>query len=279
MEDSMYVKTSILSSMEDLQSGIFPARIGKNPLEFAGIGQMTLPKKSLEKSSSDMFSAEEPPSLVADAYRALKEAIRDNVFAPGDQGSEQEIALRLGMSRTPVHEALIRLQAEGLVRIVPKRGIVVLALSPDDMRDVYDVIIALESMAAETIAALPDAARRQIAAELSSINAEMKTALERDNLDGWAYADDRFHRALIDRCGNTRLARMANSIMDQSHRARMMTLRLRAKLMKSVTEHQSLVTAIRNGKATLAADRAKAHRQRARNELLPLLSQFGMKNL
>lgn len=226
-----------------------------------------------------MISATETPSLVADAYRTLKEAIRDNVFAPGDQGSEQEIALRLGMSRTPVHEALIRLQQEGLVRIMPKRGIVVLALSPDDMREVYDVIIALEGMAAESIAAMAEPERRRIAAELSSINAEMKIALQREELDAWAYADDRFHRALIDRCGNARLARMANSIMDQSHRARMMTLRLRARLMKSVAEHQSLVVAIRNGKAALAAERARAHRQRARNELLPLLNQFGMRHL
>src|SRR5215210_774150 len=58
---------------------------------------------------------EKKPSLVEDAYRALKDAIRNNVFPPGYQGSEQEIALRLGMSRTPVHEAIIRLQEDGLV--------------------------------------------------------------------------------------------------------------------------------------------------------------------
>jgi len=279
MEASMDVNASILSSMEDFHAGNFFFGLASAASNLVGIGPMSLLKKSSKKSSPDMFSAAETPSLVADAYRALKEAILDNVFAPGDQGSEQEIALRLGMSRTPVHEALIRLQAEGLVRIMPKRGIVVLALSPDDMREVYDVIIALEGMAAESIAAMAEPARRRIAAELSSINAEMKIALQREELDAWAYADDRFHRALIDRCGNTRLARMANSIMDQSHRARMMTLRLRARLMKSVAEHQSLVVAIRNGKAALAAERARTHRQRARNELLPLLQQFGMKNL
>jgi DNA-binding GntR family transcriptional regulator len=224
-------------------------------------------------------SAARAPSLVTDAYRALKEAIRDNVFAPGDQGSEQEIALRLGMSRTPVHEALIRLQEEGLVRVVPKRGVIVLALSPDDMREVYDVIIALESMAAELIAAMAEPERHRIAAELHAINADMKTALQRDERDAWARADDQFHRALIDRCGNTRLARLANTIMDQSHRARMMTLRLRAKMTKSVKEHQAIVAAIRNGEAAVAGERAKAHRQRARNELLPLLDQFGMKHL
>jgi DNA-binding GntR family transcriptional regulator len=209
----------------------------------------------------------------------MKDAIRDNVFAPGYQGSEQEIALRLGMSRTPVHEALIRLQEEGLVRILPKRGVVVLALSPDDMREVYDVIIALEGMAAELIAAMDAQARRPIIAELKAINAEMKAALQREELDAWAGADDRFHRVLIDRSGNARLARLVHTIMDQSHRARMMTLRLRAKPTKSIKEHQAITTAIKSGDAALACSHAQNHRRRARNELLPLLEQFGMKHL
>lgn len=219
------------------------------------------------------------PSLVSDAYRMMKDAIRDNVFAPGYQGSEQEIALRLGMSRTPVHEALIRLQEEGLVRILPKRGVVVLALSPDDMREVYDVIIALEGMAAELIATMDAQTRRPTVAELEAINAEMKTALQREELDVWARADDRFHRVLIDRSGNARLARLVHTIMDQSHRARMMTLRLRAKPTKSIKEHQAITAAIKSGDAVLACSQAQNHRRRARNELLPLLEQFGMKHL
>ena len=90
--------------------------------------------------------AEEPnrkPSLVDDAYAALKEAIRENMFPPGYQGSEQEIATRLGMSRTPVHEAVIRLQEEGLVRVLSRRGVVICAISAADMREIYEVIIAL----------------------------------------------------------------------------------------------------------------------------------------
>src|SRR5271166_5181613 len=62
------------------------------------------------------------PSLVGGAYDALKEAIRNNVFPPGYQGSEKEIATQLGMSRTPVHEAIIRPQEEGLVRVLARRG-------------------------------------------------------------------------------------------------------------------------------------------------------------
>ena len=220
-----------------------------------------------------------PTSLVADAYRALKEAIRETTLAPGYQGSEQEIALRLGMSRTPVHEALIRLQEEGMVRVLPKRGVLVLALSPDDMREIYDVIVALEGAAAELIAAKSGPDRRRIAAELEAIDSGMKAALQHNDLKGWARADDRFHSALIERSGNGRLARLANTTMDQAHRARMMTLRLRAKPTKSLKEHQAIVKAIRSGDVATAGHLAKAHRLRARDELLPLLDQLGMKQL
>jgi hypothetical protein len=57
-------------------------------------------------------------------------------------GSEQEIAAKLNMSRTPVHEAIIRLQSEGLVKVLSKRGVFICTISPDDMREIYDVIIA-----------------------------------------------------------------------------------------------------------------------------------------
>jgi len=162
---------------------------------------------------------------------------------------------------------------------LPKRGVTVLALSPDDMREVYDVIIALEGMAAELIAGMSPKDRRPIVATLESINTEMKNALQRDELDAWARADDRFHRTLIDGSGNMRLARVANTIMDQSHRARMMTLRLRAKPTKSLKEHQALIAAIKSGDAMLSCSEAQSHRRRARSELLPLLDQFGMKHL
>src|SRR3954451_24864917 len=143
--------------------------------------------------------AEEPnrkPSLVDDAYGALKEAIRENMFPPGYQGPEQEIATRLGMSRTPVHEAVIRLQEEGLVRVMTRRGVLVCTVSPDDMREIYDVIIALEAMAAELLADRPEVDRDAGVAELARANGAMRQALEHDDLTAWAAADDLFHRTL-----------------------------------------------------------------------------------
>jgi DNA-binding GntR family transcriptional regulator len=219
------------------------------------------------------------PSLVEGAYDALKAAIHSNAFAPGYHGSEQEIATQLGMSRTPVHEALIRLQEEGLVRILPRRGVLVCAISPDDMREIYEVIIALETASAELIAALPPARRAPVAEALEAVNTRMEAALAAEELVAWAEADGRFHQLLAEGSGNGRLARMFHTIMDQSHRARMLTLRLRPLPSLSVREHAGIVAAIRAGDAAAARDRTKAHRARARDQLLPLLGQLGMKHL
>jgi len=219
------------------------------------------------------------PSLVDDAYGKLKAAIRENEFPPGYQGSEQEIASRLGMSRTPVHEAVIRLQEEGLVRVLPRRGVVVCAISADDMREIYGVIIALEAAAAEALAERPSQERLSTARELEAANKIMETALKNDDLTAWAKADESFHRLLIEHSDNQRLLRMYHTIMDQSHRARMITLRIRPRPEGSVKEHRSIVDAIKRGSPSQARELAKEHRVRARNQLVPLLEQVGLRHL
>jgi DNA-binding GntR family transcriptional regulator len=219
------------------------------------------------------------PSLVDDAYKALKEAIRDNIFPPGYQGSEQEIALRLGMSRTPVHEAIIRLQEDGLIRVLPKRGVMVCPLAPEDMREIYDVIIAIEAMAAELLAALPDEDRGIIADVLEEATSQMEQALRQDDLRAWALADDLFHRILVERCGNSRIRRIAQTITDQAHRARMLTLKLRPKPTASIAAHRLIIGAIREGRTAEAHSHARQHRIGARDELVPLIISFGIKHL
>ena len=107
----------------------------------------------------------------------------------------------------------------------------------------------------------------------------MQSALDADDLLAWAKADERFHQRLVERSGNGRLARMFHTIMDQSHRARMLTLRLRPKPVGSVREHQAIVDAILRGDPGAAREAAKRHRAAARDQILPLLGQFGMRHL
>jgi DNA-binding GntR family transcriptional regulator len=219
------------------------------------------------------------PSLVDSAYAALKHAIRESVFAPGYQASAGELALRLGVSRTPVHEAALRLQEEGLVRIVPKRGILICALAPDDIREIYEVLIAIEASAAELAAGLPEVERLLMAQDLGRETDAMARALDAGDLADWGRADEAFHRILVERCGNSRFVRIIQTVNDQSHRARMLTLRLRPRLPISAEEHRATIDAIRDGAPETAREAARQHRVRARDELLPLIESIGLRHL
>ena len=211
------------------------------------------------------------PSLADGAYGQIKRRVLDNELPPGSQTLEPELAAELGMSRTPVREALVRLEKEGLIALLPRRGMHVLAVSPADMREIYQLLYSLESTAAELMAARrlpPDAPEL---AELEQATADMVDALARDDLDGWAAADERFHAALLNRCGNRRLARMAFGIWDQAHRARMITLRLRPKPVDSAADHRAVTHAIRQHNPDLARELHRAHRLRALNTLVGVL--------
>jgi DNA-binding GntR family transcriptional regulator len=208
------------------------------------------------------------------AYRFLRNAILTNELPAGFQAAENEIAARLGMSRTPVHEAMARLQEEGFVQILPRKGILVKALSPADLLEIYDVLIALEGAAAERIAAGHADGIESIVAELDARTADMEAALEEGDLDRWAEDDEAFHDILVTRCGNGRIKRMAATVTGQSHRARRLTLHLRPLPVASAAEHRAIVDAIRSGDAVSAGDAARLHRRRARDQLVPVLKRL-----
>lgn len=216
-------------------------------------------------------------SFAEEAYRRLKAQILDNELPPGFRALEAEIADTLGMSRTPVREAMLRLQSEGLVRVEPRRGMVVLSISPAEMAEIYDVLTALETMAAETLARLkPDAERMR---PLVQAVEDMDEALAKDDLDQWADADESFHRSLVEACGNARLAQTALTFRDQIRRTRHLTLRLRARPVRSNESHRTLLSLIESGDAEAAFATHRAQRQRAGQELLGILRRFRLESM
>lgn len=216
--------------------------------------------------------------LVDQAYDALREAILDNEYPPGHQVSAQELAERFGMSRTPVQEAALRLQQEGLVEIVPKRGIRIRALSLEDIAEIYAVIIAVEASAAEIIATQDDAQRAAAADALEAENERMASALKTGDLEARSTADAAFHRLLVERSGNRRFAAIIETVNAQAHRVRRMTAPLRPDLARSLEDHAEIISAIRLGNSAGAHAAARAHRQRACAEQLPLLAKIGLRH-
>ncbi|MCB2022682.1 MAG: GntR family transcriptional regulator [Rhizobacter sp.] len=222
--------------------------------------------------NKSVLAAEPTPSLVDQAYREIRRRILDNVWTPGHQALEQEVALALGMSRTPVREAMIRLRNDGLVDIVPRHGMRVLPVSPTDMREIYEILTALECMACELVAR-----RAPSETELKPLveaTQAMDTALKADDLDAWAAADERFHGALIELAGNRQLKQTVLNYWDRAHRARMFSLRLRPKPVNSTKEHRQLVERLRAGDTEGAVKINRAHRERASRELLAIFERY-----
>jgi DNA-binding GntR family transcriptional regulator len=216
-------------------------------------------------------------SLVESAYRTIRQRILDNVWPPGYRALEQELSLELGMSRTPVREALSRLQREGLVEVIPRHGMSVLPVSADDMRDIYEMLTALEATAAElAVRRKPSEAQLK---PLLAASRDMARALQADDLDAWAAADERFHRHLVVLSGNRLLIDAVQNCWDRAHRARMVTLRMRPKPTHSTREHMDVVEKIRAGDARGAFDAHRAHRDRGSRELLAILEHFRLTSL
>ncbi len=211
-------------------------------------------------------------SLAQNAYRQLKKEILENEMPPGTQAAETEIATRLGMSRTPVHEALRQLQSEGLIELIPRRGARVLPIAAKDIREIYQLLTALDPLAAADVAgAKPDKAALE---PLASAADDMERALEADDLDAWAHADDRFHRALVNQGTNSRLKGIVNTLFDQAHRAQMATIGLRESLAVSNKEHRAIVAALSKGDAEKTGNLVRRHRERGSTEILALLDKI-----
>jgi DNA-binding GntR family transcriptional regulator len=214
-----------------------------------------------------------PPAngYVEQAYRLIRQRILDNVYPAGYRALEREFAEELKLSRTPVREALLKLQAEGLLELIPRHGARVLPVSAAVMREIYEVLTALESMAAEIVTR-----RRPTAAELKPLieaSRDMAGALKNDDLDAWARADEHFHRQLLELAGNTVLIHTVQQLWDRAHRARMVTLRLRPRPVHSTREHNAIVESIRAGDPDATVRLYRAHRQRASVELLAILEK------
>jgi DNA-binding GntR family transcriptional regulator len=153
----------------------------------------------------------------------------------------------------------------------------VLPVSPDDMREIYAVLAALESAAAEALAL-----RRPSDAELQPLvdaTRDMTRALKADDLDAWAAADERFHQGLVELAGNRTLVDAIARLADRVHRARMFTLRLRPKPVNSTQEHMALLERIRAGDAPGAVDVNRAHRARATRELVTIFERYRLQQL
>ncbi|MGX1495245.1 DNA-binding GntR family transcriptional regulator [Labrenzia sp. MBR-25] len=213
---------------------------------------------------------------VDNAYERLKTEILSGQLPPGFQAPEPDIATRLGMSRTPVREALIRLEADGLVDLVPRRGAKVLPISRQDICEIYQILAVLEALAAGTACGK---ASDEALAEINCVLDGADEALEDQDIEAWAICDDRFHRLVARASGNLRLRAEIEGFLDQVYRANLVLLRLNKAPASNAADHRAIVEAIREGKSDAAAEVARVHRLNGLARMKDLLQHCGLNHV
>ena len=184
-----------------------------------------------------------------DVYRRLRDAIVDGTLAPGEQLRDLDLAAWLGVSRTPVREALLRLAQGGLVLAHPGRSTIVSPLDSRDVRDARDVVAAMHEVAArESVAALTPAHLEQMRAA----NARFATAVEAGDVEAALAADDELHGVLVRLAGNHALETVLEQFTPVIRRAEMLrfgSIDGRA----SVSQHDELIRLCAAGDAEAVA--------------------------
>lgn len=217
------------------------------------------------------------PSNTALAVEQLRTLIFNGTLASGSDHLESELADRLGLSRTPVREALLVLEGQGLVDVRPRKGARIRPVSPNDMAEIYDVLTELESLAARHAAEAGHdaAALKQLA---HSIDA-MDHALRNEDRAAWAKADDAFHTELVRLGQNARIETIVQMMADQVRRARLVTLHMRPAPVQSNDDHRRVLNAIAAGDPDTAARLHRTHRETAKTTLIALLETHHLNHL
>lgn len=210
-------------------------------------------------------------SNCAIAVEELRKLIFSGDLPAGSDHLESELALRLGMSRTPVREAALLLEGQGLLQVRARKGVRILPLSIKDMVEIYDVLTELESMSAARAAEQHYAAQDLEALEQTI--SDMEAALQAEDRDAWAAADDAFHAELVRLGGNSRVVSIVALMVDQVRRAKAVTLYMRPLPTQSNKDHRSVLEAIAAGDAQAAHDIHYTHRAAAKNVLIDLLTK------
>lgn len=196
---------------------------------------------------------------------ALRQAITDGVLRPGERLMEIQLAEELGVSRTPVREAIRKLELEGFVVMVPRRGTYVADLSIKDVNEVFEVRSALEVLAAGLAA---ERITEEELEEMERLLVQIGEQIENGDLESLVETDSQFHDILYRASRNDKLVGIINNLREQLTRFRATSMGYPGRMKDMLDEHSRLVEAIaqRNGK--LAEKLAAEHLENAEQTLL-----------
>ncbi|MFZ5595746.1 MAG: GntR family transcriptional regulator [Bacillota bacterium] len=203
-------------------------------------------------------------------FESLREAIIQGRLKPGERLMEMQLADEMGVSRTPIREAIRKLELEGFVVMMPRKGAFVSGISVKDIVDVFEVRAALEALAAGL------AAERITDLELEELErslVQISELSDKDDIDAIVETDTNFHDSIYRACRNDRLVQIITHLKEQIQRFRTTSLSQPGRTKVALGEHRKIVEAISDRNIELAQDLAREHIENAEQSLLNALRE------
>ena len=189
-------------------------------------------------------------------FNTLRQAILRGELKPGERLMEIQLANKLGVSRTPVREAIRKLELEGLVLMIPRKGAEVADISEKSLKDVLEVREALEELAARLAC---DKITKEGINRLKEAAQDSRSALKSNDITQMAEADVRFHDVICNATENQKLGQLLNNLREQMYRYRIEYLKDQHVYEKLLSEHEEIIRHIEKGEKDEAARVVSRH--------------------
>lgn len=222
---------------------------------------------SLAENAAKKPRTAKPGSLKEKAYQILRRMILTGEFRGGTQVVEADLVTRLQIGRTPIRESVLRLEQEGLVRIVPHKGIFINEMSLKEIQDLIQLRFCLELFAIrEAISYITD----NDIEGMSQIVDLQEQAMQECDMYEYMELDQRFHQKIFEIIGNDRMLRIMGNLSDQLVACGIRGLRKQERLVQVIIEHREVVRALSKRDANAAFEAVKLHLERVRCSLTDL---------
>jgi DNA-binding GntR family transcriptional regulator len=193
-------------------------------------------------------------SLKEQVYEYLREEMHKGRLVPGSAINMDETSRKLGVSKTPLRDALLQLDTEGFVTILPRRGVVVKTLTLEDIKNIYEIIGSLEAAA---VMLSRESLKDVVVKNMEKLCEAMSKALSEDNFELYYERNLKFHNTYLDACGNSALIRIVNTLKKRLYDFPRPETWLKEWEIASCAEHEALVAELREGRFDEAARRLR----------------------
>ena len=206
----------------------------------------------------------------------LRDAVRRGILQPGERLMEIQLAEDLGVSRTPVREAIRKLEMEGYVIMMPRRGTYVADLSIRDINEVFEIRTSLESLASGLAAERIDEDELE---KLQRLLVEIGAYIKSGDMESIVRTDTEFHDLLYQASRNTRLVGIISNLREQLTRFRTTSMSFPGRLKATLEEHRKIVEAIAQGDEKAARKAAEHHMEKSEQTLLASMKSKEIKDI